>query len=70
MWLDLLKVLRFYFPVPVAGQTVYLTAQKILKQNSLSVSLLVRVDAQPSVLVSLVLLSRSIGFSWDSTVTS
>ena len=70
MWLDLLKVRRFYFPVPVAGQTVYLTAQKILKQNSLSVSLLVRVDAQPSVLVSLVLLSRSIGFSWDSTVTS
>ena len=70
MWLDLLKVLRFYFPVLVAGQTVYLTAQKILKQNSLSVSLLVIVDAQPSVLVSLVLLSRSIGFSWDSTVTS
>ena len=34
MWLDLLKVLRFYFPVPVAGQTVYLTAQKSLKENS------------------------------------
>ena len=70
MWLDFLKVLRFYFPVRVAGQTVYLTAQKILKENSLSVSLLVRVNAQPSVLVSLVLLSRRIVFSWDSTVTS